>query len=92
MSDKQSHDWLSYNEVDKADADFLAERPVIIDERRTMRTIEKIENDLERARRERDVWKSSRGGQSNYEMARVMVSALEKELLDAISNQGNQVD
>jgi hypothetical protein len=89
MSDKQSHDWLSYNEVDKADADFLAERPVIIDERRTMRT---IENDLERARRERDVWKSSRGGQSNYEMARVMVSALEKELSDAISNQGNQVD
>lgn len=89
MSDKQSHDWLSYNEVDKADADFLAERPVIIDERRTMHT---IENDLERARRERDVWKSSRGGQSNYEMARVMVSALEKELSDTISNQGNQVD
>ena len=51
-----------------------------------------IENDVERARRERDVWKNSRGGQSNYEMARVMVSALEKELSDAISNQGNQVD
>jgi hypothetical protein len=49
-------------------------------------------NYLERARRERDVWKTSRGGRSNYEMAKVMVSALEKELSEAISNQGNQVD
>lgn len=57
-----------------------------------MCTIEKIENDLERARRERDVRKINRGGQSNYEMARVMVSALEKELSEAISNQGNQAD
>lgn len=57
-----------------------------------MCTIEKIENDLERARRERDFRKINRGGQSNYEMARVMVSALEKELSEAISNQGNQAD
>ncbi|HKM96991.1 MAG TPA: hypothetical protein VJY99_09890 [Buttiauxella sp.] len=92
MSDKPSHDWLSYSDVNKADADFLAERPVIIEEGRTMRTIEKIENDLERARRERDVWKTNRGGQSNYEMANVVVSALEKELSEAISNQGNEAD
>ncbi|WP_413498258.1 hypothetical protein [Buttiauxella gaviniae] len=46
---------------------------------------------MERARRERDVWKTNRG-HSNYEMAKVMVSALEKELSEAISNQGNQVD
>ncbi|UCQ09957.1 hypothetical protein [Edwardsiella tarda] len=53
------------------------------------RTVEKIEYDLERARRERDTWKTNRGGQSNYKMASVMVSALEKELLEAISNQAN---
>ena len=88
MSDKQSHDWLSYSAVDKADADFLAERPVIIEERRTMRTVGKIEYDLERARRERDAWKNNRDGKSNDEMASVMVSALEKELSEAISNQG----
>ncbi|GDX03905.1 hypothetical protein [Buttiauxella sp. A111] len=92
MSDKQSHDWLSYNVVDKADADFLAERPVIIEERRTMRTVEKIEYELERARRERNAWKTSRGGLSAYEMAKVMVSAPEKELSEAISNQGNEAD
>lgn len=51
------------------------------------RTIEKIEYKLERARRERDAWKTNRGGQPNYEMAKVMVSALEKELSEAISNQ-----
>jgi hypothetical protein len=45
MSDKQSHGWLLYSDVDKADADYLAKRPVIIEEGRTMRTIEKIEND-----------------------------------------------
>lgn len=53
------------------------------------RTVEKIEYDLERARRERDAWKSSRGGHANYQMAGVMVSALEKELSEAISNQAN---
>lgn len=53
------------------------------------RTIEKVEYDLERARRERDAWQHNRTGQSNYEMAIVMVSALEKELSEAISNQGN---
>ncbi|WMY76563.1 hypothetical protein RHD99_11830 [Buttiauxella selenatireducens] len=92
MSDKQSHDWLSYSAVDKTDADFLAERPVIIEERRTMRTVEKIEYDLERARRERDAWKNGRGDQSNDEMAKVTVSMLEKELSEAISNQGNEAD
>ncbi|AUH00731.1 hypothetical protein CWC46_13520 [Prodigiosinella confusarubida] len=53
------------------------------------RTVEKVEYDLERARRERDGWKSSHGGKSNYQMASVMVSALEKELSEAISNQAN---
>jgi hypothetical protein len=56
------------------------------------RTVEKIEYDLERARRERDVWQNSRVGQSNYEMASVMVSALEKELSEAISNQAKKDD
>lgn len=92
MSDKQSHDWLSYSAVDKAGANFLSERPVIIEERRAMRTVEKIEYDLERARRERDAWKNNRDGQSNDEMAKEMVSALEKELSEAISNQGNEAD
>lgn len=42
---------------------------------------------LERACRERDAWKSSRGGHANYQMASVMVSALEKELSEAINDQ-----
>lgn len=54
-----------------------------------VRTVEKIEYELERARRERDTWKTNRGGQSNYEMAGMMVSALENELSEAISNQAN---
>ncbi len=29
------------------------------------RTIEQVEHDLERARRERNVWKNSRGGHAN---------------------------
>lgn len=51
------------------------------------RTVEKIEYDLERARRERDTWKTSRGGQSNYEMSNVMISAQEKAFSEAISDQ-----
>lgn len=51
------------------------------------RPIEKIEYDLERARRERDAWKNSRGGKSNYQMASVRVSALEKELSETLSDQ-----
>lgn len=74
------HDWLSYRKVDKADPDFLSERPAIIEERVMARTIEKVEYALERARRERDAWQHNRTGQSNYEMAIMMVSALEKEL------------
>ncbi|MDX6022254.1 hypothetical protein SIL08_18415 [Scandinavium sp. V105_16] len=53
------------------------------------RTVEKIVYDLERARRERDVWKTNRGGQSNNKMACMMVSALEKELSEAVCNQAN---
>lgn len=83
---------MSYSAVDKADANFLAERPVILEERRTMRTVEKIDYELECARHERDAWKNNRGGLSAYEMAKVMVSALEKELSEAISNQGNEAD
>lgn len=50
-------------------------------------TVEQIEHDLERARRERDVWKNSRHGHANYQMASVMVSALEKEFSETISGQ-----
>lgn len=64
-------------------------RPAIVEEGKAVRTIEKTEHDLERARRARNAWENSRGGQSNSEMAKVMVSALEKERSDAISNQGN---
>jgi|GEM_PF-3017779 len=53
------------------------------------RTVEKIEYDLERVRRERDALKANRGGQSNYKMACMMVSALEIALSDAISDQAN---
>jgi len=48
------------------------------------RTIEKVEYDLEKARRERDVWKTTRGGEHNYEMSKIYVSSLEKELSDLI--------
>lgn len=50
-------------------------------------TVEQVEHDLERARRERDVWKNSRGGHANYQMASLMVSTLEKELSETISDQ-----
>jgi hypothetical protein len=51
-------------------------------------TVEKIECDLERARREWDVWKNIRGCQSNYAVASIMtLSALEKTRSEAISNQ-----
>lgn len=53
------------------------------------RTVEKIEYDLEQVRRERDALKANRGGQSNYKMACMMVSALEIALSDAISDQAN---
>ena len=39
------------------------------------------------ARRECDVWKTTRGGEHNYEMAKILVSSLEKALLDAIREQ-----
>lgn len=51
------------------------------------RLIEKIEYDLERARRERDAWQKTRGGSHNYQIASLLVSALEKELLEATSDQ-----
>ncbi len=51
------------------------------------RSIEKIEYDLEKARRECDVWKTTRGGEHNYTMAKIYVSSLEKELSDAIREQ-----
>lgn len=51
------------------------------------RTIEKIEYELEKARRECDVWKTTRGGEHNYTMAKIYVSQLEKELSDTIMKQ-----
>ncbi|WBT56076.1 hypothetical protein [Kosakonia oryzendophytica] len=51
------------------------------------RPIEKIEYDLERARRERDAWQKNRGGSHQYQMASLAVSALEKELSEAVSDQ-----
>ncbi|MEH6200017.1 hypothetical protein PVV11_00530 [Salmonella enterica subsp. enterica serovar Give] len=51
------------------------------------RSIEKIEYDLERARRARDVWQKNRGGHHQYQMANLLVSALEKELSEATSDQ-----
>jgi hypothetical protein len=54
------------------------------------RSIEKIEYDLEKARRECDVWRTTRGGEHNYEMARICVSDLEKELSDALSEKLNK--
>ncbi|MGU3412594.1 hypothetical protein ACLBW0_02230 [Enterobacteriaceae bacterium C34A] len=59
-------------------------------ERETTQSAEKIEieYDPERARRKRGVWKSSREG-TNDKMASVMVSVLEKELSEAISDEAN---
>ncbi|ENI0015790.1 hypothetical protein ABXI07_000515 [Salmonella enterica] len=51
------------------------------------RPIEKIEYDLERARSERDAWQKTRGGSHHYQMASLLVSALEKELSEATSDQ-----
>lgn len=51
------------------------------------RTVEKIEYQLELARRERDAWQKNRGGSHHYKMACLLVSALENELSGAISNQ-----
>lgn len=51
------------------------------------RSIEKIEYELEKARRELDVWKTTRGGEHNYEMAVIYISSLEKELSDALSEK-----
>lgn len=53
------------------------------------RTVEKIEYQLEQARRERDAWQKNRGGSHQYKMACLLVSALEKELSEAISDQAN---
>ncbi|MGJ7468763.1 hypothetical protein [Kosakonia cowanii] len=57
------------------------------EEEKLTRSIEKIEYDLERARRERDVWQKNRGGSHQYQMANLLVSALEKELSEATSDQ-----
>ncbi|MGK3122494.1 hypothetical protein ACCY16_00055 [Candidatus Pantoea formicae] len=53
------------------------------------RTIEKIEYDLEKARRDRDAWQTTRGGEHNYAMAKIYVSALEKELSEALNAHTN---
>lgn len=52
------------------------------------RTVESIESDLIKARRERDTWKGNRSGRSNIEMAnKVYISSLEKELAEALREQ-----
>jgi hypothetical protein len=51
------------------------------------RTIEKIEYDLEKARRERDIWKTTRGNHQNYEMSKIYVSSLEKDLSGLIEER-----
>lgn len=53
------------------------------------RTIEHIEYELEKARRERDAWQTTRGGEHNYAMVKIYVSSLEKALSDAIHAQEN---
>ncbi|SNY69774.1 hypothetical protein [Enterobacter sp. CC120223-11] len=53
------------------------------------RAVEQNEHQLMHARRERDAWQKNRGGSHHYKMASLLVSALEKELSEAISNQAN---
>lgn len=53
------------------------------------RTVEQIEHQLVQARRERDVWQKNRGGSHHYQMASLLVSALEKELSEALNDLGN---
>lgn len=55
------------------------------------RSIEKIECDLERARRERDAWGGSSKAKNNnqFDLANVYVASLEKELADAINDKSN---
>ena len=53
------------------------------------RTVEQIEHQLVQARRERDAWQKNRGGSHHYQMASLLVSALEKELSEALNDQGN---
>ncbi|GBU14308.1 hypothetical protein AwEntero_29090 [Enterobacterales bacterium] len=47
------------------------------------RTIEKIESDLVRARKERDSWKGNRNNGNNVEMVKKYIATLEKELAEA---------
>ncbi|WP_266125950.1 hypothetical protein [Acinetobacter bereziniae] len=52
--------------------------------------LEKIEKKLNRAKSERDVWASSKGGNSNLKMADQLVKSYQKErdsLIQKIKNQ-----
>lgn len=41
--------------------------------------LEQLEAKIDKAKRERDVWRSSKGGNHQYEMADRLVKALEKD-------------
>jgi cell division septum initiation protein DivIVA len=52
--------------------------------------IEQVEKKLNKATSERDVWRSSKGGQSNSKMAEQLVRSLEKQrdtLIEELNNQ-----
>ncbi|WP_161985823.1 hypothetical protein [Ewingella americana] len=53
------------------------------------RTVEKIESDLIRARRERDTWKGGRNGRQNVEMVKKYISSLEKELAESLKPEAD---
>lgn len=54
------------------------------------RTVEKIESDLVRARKERDSWKGNRNNGNNVEMVKKYILSLEKELAEAIKPEANK--
>lgn len=47
------------------------------------RTVEKIESDLVKARKERDSWKGNRNSGNSVEMVKKYITSLEKELAEA---------
>lgn len=53
--------------------------------------LEKIEKKLNKATSERDVWASSKGGNSNFKMADQLVKSIQKERDSLIKKIKNQV-
>lgn len=52
--------------------------------------LEQLDSKISKASRERDVWRSSKGGNHNYVMADKLVKALEKERDNLLANKDKE--